>query len=83
MAQGAESEAALSGLQRGFANRKAYEIAVVHAYRGEADEAFEWLDRAYRQRKGSLEFLKIDPLFRSLHGNPRFDAWLVKAKLSA
>ena len=28
----------------------AYQIAQVHAYRGESDKSFEWLERAYKQR---------------------------------
>jgi tetratricopeptide (TPR) repeat protein len=38
-----------------------YLIATVYAFRGESDKAFEWLDRAYRQRDVSLLFVKIDP----------------------
>jgi tetratricopeptide (TPR) repeat protein len=77
----AESDAALGALERGFADRNQYQIASVHAYRGEADAAFTWLDRAYQQKRGSLEYLKVDPPFRKLHGDPRFDAFLRKVKL--
>jgi adenylate cyclase len=82
MGRRAESDEALSALERGFAARNGYMIAAAHAYRGEADAAFVWLDRAYKQRKGSLEDLKMDPLFRKLQGDPRFNAWLSKTKLS-
>ena len=41
-----------------------------------------WLDHAYLQTKGSLEALKVEPLFRKLHGDPRFGALLRKAKLA-
>jgi predicted Zn-dependent protease len=82
MGRRAESDAALSALKRGFADRNAYEIAAAHAYRGETEAAFAWLDRAYAQIKGSLEPLKVDPLFNTLHGDARFDALLRKAKLA-
>jgi tetratricopeptide (TPR) repeat protein len=81
MGRQAEADSALSALERGFADRKAYEIAAAHACRGEADAAFAWLERAYQQRRGSLQFLKIYPLFQKLHDDPRFDALLHKAKL--
>jgi TolB-like protein len=80
MGRRAESDAALGALERGFAAHNVM-IAGAHAYRGEADAAFAWLERAYQQRKGSLEGLKWDPLLRKLHGDPRFDALLRKAKL--
>jgi TolB-like protein len=77
----AESDSALAALERGFADRNAYMIAAAHAYRGEADAGFAWLDRAYQQMKGSLEGLKTDPLFYKLRGDPRFSALLREAKL--
>jgi tetratricopeptide (TPR) repeat protein len=82
MGRHAESDATLAALTRGFADRKAYEIASFHACRGEADATFSWLDRAYQQRKGSLGNLKGDPLLRKLRDDPRFNALLRKAKLS-
>jgi tetratricopeptide (TPR) repeat protein len=78
----AESDAALGALEHKYSDRKAYDIAAAHAYRGEATAAFSWLDRAYQQRRGSLEYLKVDPLFQKLHRDPRFSAFLRKAKLT-
>jgi TolB-like protein/cytochrome c-type biogenesis protein CcmH/NrfG len=80
--QRAESDAALGALERKYADRKAYEIASAHAYRGDAGTAFSWLDRAYQQRAGPLSALKVDPLFNKLHRDPRFSAMLRKAKLA-
>jgi hypothetical protein len=81
MGRRAESDSALNALERGFGSRNEYLIAAAHAYRGEADAAFSWLDRVYKQRRGFLQDIKADPLFRTLHGDPRFDALLRKAKL--
>ena len=50
----AESDAALRALSQKFAGEWAYQIAEVHAFRGEIDEAFAWLDRAYAQRDGGF-----------------------------
>lgn len=69
-----ESDAALNSLTTRFAAIDAYGIAVVHAYRGETDEAFRWLDRAYQGRDPGMLALRTDPLLRNLHGDPRFDA---------
>ena len=73
-----ESDAALGALERGLSDRLQYAIAEVHAYRGEVDAAFTWLNRCV---VGSLEYLKVDPTLRKLHGDPRFNALLRKAKL--
>jgi hypothetical protein len=54
----------------------------VHAYRGEIDDAFQWLDRAYRAHDTSMVGLKTDPLLRNLHGDPRLEAILVRMRLT-
>ena len=41
------SGAALSSVTDKFASSDAYGIAAAHAYCGEVDDAFRWLDRAY------------------------------------
>ena len=43
---------------------------------GNASQAFEWLSRAYAQRDGGLVDIKVDPLLRSLHADPRHAALL-------
>ena len=75
-----ESDAALSELIANPAN--AYQIAEVYAFRNQSDKAFEWLDRAYVQRSGSLVGMKVDPLMKSLRGDPRYAAFLRKLHLS-
>jgi hypothetical protein len=81
MGRRVESDSALGALEQGFANRNQYLIAAAHACRGEADAAFAWLDRAYRQRKGTLQFIKVDPQFRKLRIDTRFNALPQQAKL--
>jgi len=61
----------------------AYQIAEVYAWRGQKDQAFQWLERAYAQRDGGLPEIKLDPLLRSLHTDARFQAMLVKMKLAS
>jgi tetratricopeptide (TPR) repeat protein len=82
MGRRAESDAALSRLQEQYGAVSAYEIAEVHAFRGEADAALQWLDRAYRQRDADLQWIKNDTWLRSLHGDPRYRALLGKMNLA-
>ena len=76
-----ESDAALAALKSKHGGEMAYQIAEVHAFRGEADLAFEWLERAYAQRDGGLADIKGDRFLRGLAGDPRYKALLRKLKL--
>ena len=76
-----ESDAALAAFKSKYAGEMAYQIAEVHAFRGEADLAFEWLDRAYEQRDPGVTEIKCDRLFRTLVDDPRYKAFLKKLKL--
>jgi hypothetical protein len=59
----------------------AFQIAQVHAVRGEADAAFAWLDRARVQHDEGLAFVQFDLLFASLHDDPRWRVFLHKMNL--
>jgi TolB-like protein/DNA-binding winged helix-turn-helix (wHTH) protein len=76
-----ESDAALSELMIKYSASNAYEIALVYAFRNQADKSFEWLDRAYAQRDSSMMYTKVEPLLNSLHNDPRFAALLKKLNL--
>ena len=76
-----ESDAALAALKDKYAGDSAHQIAEAHAFRGEADLAFEWLERAYAQRDGGVTEIKGDRLMRGLVGDPRYKAFLRKLKL--
>jgi TolB-like protein len=77
-----ESDAALRDLCAKWADDAAYQIAEVCAVHGDADRAFEWLERAYVQRDAGAAWTKVDPYLRSLHADPRWDAFLRKMGLS-
>ena len=81
MKRNAESDAALARATKAYAGRWAYGIAEVHAYRGEVDQAFTWLDRAYRQKDVVLYRLKGDPLLRNLEPDTRHKALLKRMNL--
>jgi len=59
-----------------------YLVAKAHAYRGEIDEAFAWLERAYAQRNSGLSEMKNEMLLRSLHADPRWHPFLRKMRLA-
>jgi TolB-like protein/predicted Zn-dependent protease len=76
-----ESDAALAGMIRDQADRNAVGIADVYAIRGQADDAMEWLERAYDQKDSELRFLKLETELKSLRSDPRFKAFLRKMNL--
>jgi TolB-like protein len=78
----AESDAALAKLEREYGESGAYQVAEVHAYRGEKKEAFEWLERALRQHDGGLTDTRIDPLLDNLRTDPRFPEFIRKLGVS-
>jgi len=77
----ADSDAQLATLSREHASDDAFSIAEGHAYRGEIDEAFGWLDRAYAQKDPLLYIVKGDPRLKNLEPDPRYKAFLRKMKL--
>jgi TolB-like protein/Flp pilus assembly protein TadD len=76
-----ESQRALDALTAKHALEAAYQIAEAHAWRGEKDKAYEWLERAYAQRDGGLSNIKIDLLLDGLRDGPRYEALMRKMNL--
>ena len=66
------SKRALDKLKHDYAVGFAFQIAQVHAWRGETDEAFEWLERAYAIHDTGLIRLGYDPAMDPLRKDPRF-----------
>lgn len=83
-AQGRRKEAddALASLKDTISEVAAYQIAEVYGYRGDRDMAFQWLERARRQRDPGLAWMKIDSVLEGLHGDPRWGAFLAEMGLS-
>ena len=57
-------------------------FATVHIGLGETDRAFEWIERAYAERRGWLCYLKVEPLLDRLRPDPRFGRLLEKMRLT-
>ena len=77
-----ESDAALAYLISQHQNGSAYQIAQVYGYRGDVDQAFAWLDRAYAQHDPGLEWLKTDLKLKSIRKDPRYNQLLRRLNLS-
>ena len=77
----AESDAALAQYIKGYADYSPSGVATVYAFRGESDEAFKWLDRAYAEKDTLLHGIKYRTEFNKLHDDPRYKAFLKKMNL--
>jgi Tfp pilus assembly protein PilF len=60
----------------------ALQIAGIHAALGHKEVALGWLENALSAREGALVWLKIDPWFESLRGEPRFAKILLALRLA-
>jgi tetratricopeptide (TPR) repeat protein len=45
---------------------------IVYLGLGENEQAFAWLEEAYKEQSNMLKFVKVHPLFDPLRGDPRF-----------
>ncbi len=76
----AESDATLARLIT-MGIDSAVSIAEVYAYRGERDNAIQWLEQAYAQKIPDAQYIKGDPWLRNLEVEPRYKALLRKMNL--
>ena len=54
-------------------------VAQLYAFHGQADRAFDWLERAFQ--RNNLQGVKVDPYLASLHADPRFKALLRRLRV--
>jgi eukaryotic-like serine/threonine-protein kinase len=76
-----ESQRALDALVASNSKTSQYQIAQIHAWRGEKDLAFEWLERARLEGDPGTRYLKYDPFLRTLRSDPRYRVLVERLKL--
>ncbi|HEX8176849.1 MAG TPA: protein kinase [Pyrinomonadaceae bacterium] len=79
-----EAESILSELTGASRQRyvSPYFMVEILAGLGQTDEAFEWLERCYRDRTPHLVFLNVEPKLNPLKADPRFDNLLKRVNLT-
>jgi len=60
-----------------------YGIASYYAVIGDNERAFDWLEKAYSERDGTLVWLKVHPRLDGLRGEPRFRDLLARMRLDS
>ena len=59
----------------------AYQIGVVYAGLGDADQVFSWFEKACEDRDPDIIMIKVEPLLDGLRAHPRFAELLRKMHL--
>jgi TolB-like protein/Flp pilus assembly protein TadD/class 3 adenylate cyclase len=73
-----DADAALNALIAKYEKEAPYNIAYVYAFCGDADKAFEWLDKAVAYKDGGLAEIVTENLFDKIHSDPRWLPFLRK-----
>lgn len=71
-----EAEKTITTLKKQSAKRyvSPYEIALIFVGLGLTDQAFEWLDSAFRDHFDMLVYFNVDPRLDPIRADPRFGA---------
>jgi len=77
----AAADATLDALIADHGDDMSFQIAAVYAFRGDADKAFEWLDRAYAQQDPGVMAIIDNPFTRELRSDPCFGEFCRKVGL--
>ena len=78
-----DSERSKEALENLIANssRWTFEVTEVYSFRGELDEAFDWMDRAIERRDRGLRHVVYSPYLDNMRDDPRFDGVLTRIGL--
>jgi TolB-like protein/DNA-binding winged helix-turn-helix (wHTH) protein/Tfp pilus assembly protein PilF len=70
-----EAERVIGELKEESARRYVtpYELALIQVGLGKRDQAFEWLEQAFRDRSDQVIYLAVDPRLDAIRSDPRFD----------
>ena len=67
-----EADAAVATLIEKLEKDAPFNIAYVYAFRGDADKAFEWLDKAIQYADPGLSEIGSEAFFANIHSDPRW-----------
>jgi eukaryotic-like serine/threonine-protein kinase len=59
-----------------------YQIATYYALMEDRDHTFEYLEKAYADRSGRMEYIKVEDYFEPFHSDPRYVDLLRRMRLS-
>lgn len=82
LGRAADARRDLDALIKAWGTVGEYQIADVHAWWGDKEQAFRWLELAEQRHDGGLMNLKGDPLLRGLREDPRYEALLRRMNLA-
>ncbi len=77
----AEAEEALKRLVSEYGTQSPVWIAEAYSWRGQKDEAFEWLEKAFMQGDIGLSYMLGNNVYDSLTDDPRWVGLLKKMNL--
>jgi len=77
-ALGRKADAALNALIAKYEKDAPFNIAYVYAFCGDADKAFEWLDKAVAYQDPGLSQIVTENLFDKIQSDPRWLPFLRK-----
>ena len=77
----AAADRSLDDVTSRYAQGWAFQVAQVHAVRGEPDAMFEWLERAWKARDPGMQSLLYDALLLRYKDDPRYAALAKKVGL--
>ncbi|MEW6737955.1 MAG: winged helix-turn-helix domain-containing protein, partial [Acidobacteriota bacterium] len=60
-----------------------HSIALIYTGLGEKEQAFEWLEKAFRDRSGAMIYLRVEPIFDPLRSDPRLTDLLRRMRLTS
>jgi len=78
----AASDAALAALINEYGSDSPYQVAEVYGARGDADNAFMWLEKTFADRDPGLSYMKMDPNLQKIRSDPRWQPLLAKIGLA-
>jgi adenylate cyclase len=68
----ADADSEFAAFMKEYSAGDPFQTAEIFAVRGEADEAFRWLERAVAERDPGVTHVKIDPRFENLYDDERW-----------